>query len=318
MQVKSIVGKYGTPEITRFFGGASGAFSLQLDDSMPSQVENALPLLSDRKIRVTFFVNPGIAHYAANRRVWEEKIRRDGHELGNHTFTHKGATSAAEAQNEIARCAAVIAAAYDNRPRLTPFMIPGGVPWKVTPDELTRILDEFKTFLAPRSGILSDEIGGDTPTALPEKALRERSWQQLGMHGVGGEWLSTSIPRFTRLVDFLTANSAALWVAPTSAVYQYEAQRDAARPVVLTDASERGFSVTVTCDESHIKTFGVPFAALYNQPLTVRVPVPNEWRAFTVRQKTRTAKGEILSSEGKTIAQFAVLPNRGIVQVTRG
>ena len=320
MQNGSLAALYGQPQILQFWGGANAAFSLQLDDSMTSQVKNALPLLDERKLHATFFVNAGTPHYAANRRIWEGKVLSAGHELGNHTFTHKGARNVEEAQNEISKCATVISAAYHNRPHLTPFMIPGGVPWEIKHDALTLFLEKYDTYLAPRSGILMDSTAGQgesDPTALPQKALRDRSWTQLGMHGVGGEWLSTNIPTFTRLLDFLVANRATLWTAPTSAVYQYEAQRDAARPVALTDISERGFSVTVICDATRIKTFGVPFSALYTQPLTVRVSVPADFRKFTLQQGTRSERYKTIPENGERFAQFNLLPNRGVARISR-
>ena len=44
----------GTPTVERFFGGAQGAFSMEFDDSMDSQVKNLLPLLARHQAVATY------------------------------------------------------------------------------------------------------------------------------------------------------------------------------------------------------------------------------------------------------------------------
>lgn len=308
---------FGTPEITAFQGGRSAALSLQFDDSMESQIKNALPLLNARRLPATFFINPGQKYYASSRKIWEGEIVKAGHELGNHTFTHKGAKNVEEAEREIRGCAEVIARVYGNRSRLTPFAYPGGVPWNVPHEEQLRLYAKFLMFSTVSRQMFADGWGDGDPTSFPAKALRDRSWIQMGMHGVGGEWISTSVPNLTRLLDYLVAHQSEIWTATTSDVYKYTKERAAARPLSLTAVTERGFTLGIDCDERKIETFGKPFGFLYDMPLTIRVPVPPVWRVFTLKQGASSATGKTFAVQGKTFAQFDVLPNAGFARITK-
>lgn len=308
-----------TPEITPYRDGRVAAISLQFDDSMNSQVQNALPLLAKYKTLATFFICPGTGHYKPNAKVWESDVLRAGHEIGNHTFTHKGANNTSEADSEIKGCTEVLTRIYNNRPRLVPFATPGGVPWKLTADELEQILTKYRLFATPRREFFDDANGNPDPCAIPKKALANHSWIQFGMHGVGGEWLSTSVPNLTRILDFLAANQSEIWTAPTGTVYQYVTQRNAAEPILLTETSGSRFTLTLKCDLKKIQTYSLPFTTLYTEPLTVRVQVPATWKRFQVAQgKTKSAVPTPTQQiSGETIAQFNVLPNRGAVRVTK-
>ena len=306
---------YGKPEVMRFQDGRSAAFSLQFDDSMASQIKNALPLLKEYGYQATFFINPGKGYYAPNRRVWEEDIIKAGHEVGNHTFTHSGAKDAVEAEREIRGCAEVIARVYGKYPRLIPFMIPGGVPWNVSDKDLKRIFIPIRTYLAPRTAIFADGWGNGDPTTFPQSALHNRIWSQIAMHGVEGEWISTSKANLTQLLNYLTRHQSDIWTATTTDVYKYVKERDALHAIILTEATDTGFSLQVQCDEAKVDTFGLSFTTLYNMPLTVRVNVPASWKNIRVTQGDVVARYAI--AQNKAVAQFAVLPNLPAAQVRR-
>ena len=127
---------YGKPEIDKFYGGMDSAISLEFDDAMNGQIDNALPLLNAKKIQATFFVNPGRPSWRDHRAAWES-MPKDGHELGNHTMQHAGAKNPEELEKEIRECAEVLDKIY-GKPRIAPFAHPGGVPWNVTKAEIGR------------------------------------------------------------------------------------------------------------------------------------------------------------------------------------
>ncbi|MGC4042450.1 MAG: polysaccharide deacetylase family protein [Armatimonas sp.] len=309
-----------TPEITPYRDGRVAAISLQFDDSMNSQIQNAIPLLAKYKAFATFFICPGTGHYKPNAKVWESDVLRAGHEIGNHTLNHKGANSVSEAESEIKGCSEILTRIYGNRPRLLPFATPGGVPWKLTADELEQILVKYRLFATPRREFFDDANGNPDPCAIPKKALANRSWIQFGMHGTGGEWLSTSVANLTRILDFLTANQTDIWTAPTGTIHQYVTQRSAAEPLQLTQTSSSAFTLALKCDPKKLPTYGLPFTTLYTAPLTIRVRVPASWKRFQIVQgKTKPATPTPTQQiSGETIAQFDVLPNRGAVRITKG
>ena len=290
---------FGIPKILKFFGGADAAISIQFDDSMMSQLDNALPLLNARGIRATFFVNTESYQYKTRRHQWEVDVLKAGHELGNHTAHHSGAKTIEELNTEIGTCSDQLVKVYGSKPRLMSFAIPGGVPWNFTPAQLDPILDKYGLVLATNRNFF-DEQKTD-PITFVQKAIDTHSASNVSMHGTGGEWLSTSLPNLTRLLDFVVAHRPSLWTAPQIEIYKYIHERNAAKPPVLSDVSAHGFSVAVTCD----------LPMVYDQPLTVEVAVPTSWKSIQVKQLGVTTTFQVSGG----IARFEVVPNVSSAQI---
>ncbi len=255
------------PTVLPFAGGKKAAFSLEFDDSMVSQIKNVLPLLSEYRFPATFYINPGRNDY--NAEVWEKQVPAAGHELADHTLHHADTVGAEQAGKEIGSVAKIIEKVYGG-PRLTVFGTPGGVKWEIPKDGFERILKENRLIFPGRMDFYQDGQGDITRFA--QTALDKGIWRQLGMHGVGGQWLSTSVENLTLLLKFLDAHRDQIWVAPTGAVWKYAHERDAVNHI---SAVSHGKEITVTpsFDQTKLKPF-----ELYNESLTIQVPVPADWR----------------------------------------
>lgn len=288
------------PRIARFYGGAAAAISLEFDDGMRSQVENALPLLNARRIRGTFYINPGGNPHPAFAR----EVPRQGHEIGNHTWSHRGARDVAELEEEIRKAAEAL---DGGRPRLMSFARPGGVPWEVSPEEVGRVLRRHRLLLATPRNFFRDEE--TDPISFVDAAHREGGWQRICFHGIGDEWLPNGVPVFTRLLDHL-ARRRDIWVAPSIEIAKYVRERDAILPLRVRLIPD-GFSLRVDCDPARLETYGVPVAALWDQPLTLEFPTV--WRRFEVRQAQHFTRHR----GQRGIARFDVRPNRGVTYVKR-
>ncbi len=72
--------------------GCRGAVSLTFDDGLHSQLEVAVPLLTDRGLRATFYLNPRGRNPDSDdwleRWAGWKQVAEQGHELGNHSLTH--------------------------------------------------------------------------------------------------------------------------------------------------------------------------------------------------------------------------------------
>jgi len=171
--------------LVTFSEGAKAAVSLQFDDSMISQLQNALPLLNARRLRATLFINPGRPQHQAHLHEWEVDVPRAGHELANHTLHHTGAKDAEEADREIEACSEVLRKIYGPKPRMMSFGQPGGVPWIVTPAQLGDIFRKYRLIPSVNRVFFDEKV--TNPVSLVQKALDGGHWLQLGMHGTGGE-----------------------------------------------------------------------------------------------------------------------------------
>ena len=285
--------------ITPFAHGKPAAFSMEFDDSMISQVKNALPLLTKYKFNATFYVNPGVGHYAANRTVWEKDVPLSGHELGDHTMHHRDTVGAAAASSEIGDAATILHKVL-GKPSLIPFAVPGGVKWDIPPADFQRILTSNNLIFVPREGFYQD--GQGDILRLPQLALKTSSWHRLGFHGVGGDWLSTSVENLISLLSFLDAHRSDIWVAPTGTVWKYQREREAVSSVTFADGV-----LKVAFDRAKLAPF-----ELYDVPLTVRVPFAGSKAVVTVDGK----KSSVPVVDG--VAEFEFSPQAKSIRVSKG
>ncbi len=316
----SPAGLYGEPEVMEFKDGKRGAFTLRFDDSMVSQADVALPHLNARGLVGTFFVNPELDRHKARIDTWEVMCPKFGHELANHTLHHEGAKTYEEAEHEIGECSRYIWKLYPERSRLLPFARGGGTTWDMGDDEMRELTSRYFLFRHRPAHSVCDDPDNEYYSSedtdlrhLPRRAIDERIWLEVLFHGIGGEWISCSEASFVGLVDFLAENRDKLWVATTGDAWKYQREYQALSGVALTAPSEEGFRIAVECDESKLDTYGLPLTELYDQPLTVRVPVPQSWSHFTVvqgRGKEALADSyETIEVGGQRIAQFDLRPN---------
>jgi len=299
---------FGSPKILKFQGGADAAVSLQFDDSMTTQLQNAVPLLDARKIRATFFVITGSWQYGQHKHAWEIDLPKAGHEIANHTVHHTGAKNVEELQEEIGGCSEYLATVFGPKPRLVSFAIPGGVPWNFTREQLDPIFQKYHLVLAENRNFFDEKT--TDPVKFVQTALDKGTWTNVAMHGVGGEWLSTGIPTLTRLLDFMVANRDRLWIAPEIEVYKYVQERDAASMPILKAKGPNRFTLVITCDQSKLAFKDLPVSTLYDEPLTVEVPVPSTWMSFRVKQGPTVATYKTKQIAGETLATFQLLPNQ--------
>jgi len=306
---------FGTPKISHFANGAGAAISLQFDDSMTTQLANATPLLKAHGIRATFFVITDSWQYKQHQQEWEVDVLKAGHDLGNHTSHHTGAKNIDELTKEIEGCSDHLAKVYGPMPRLTSFAIPGGVPWGFTADQLNPILKKNHLVLTQNRNFFED--GKTDPITFVQKAIDNHWASNVSMHGVGGEWLSTSVTTLTKLLDFLAQHRAAVWVAPEIQIYKYSQERDAAGTPILTRKGN-GFTLVVNCDSARLAFSDEPIVVLYDQALTVEVAVPAAWRSIRVVQGSHLWTSPVFHRNGEHVALCPVLPNAGQATIVPG
>ncbi len=293
---------FSQPSITTFAHDMPCAFSMEFDDSMPSQVKNLLPLLTKYKFPATFYLNPGWPHYQANKDVWERQILASGHEIGDHTMHHRDTVGADQAASEIGDAAKILHRVVGHR-AMMPFAIPGGVKWDIPREDFERILRENDLFLPGREDFYQDGHGDILKQA--KRALEGNTWHRLGFHGVGGEWLSTSLENITTMLDFLDKNRGKIWIAPTGVIWKYQREREAVSSVAIDAKGQISWSI----DKAKM-----PNPELYDVPLTVRLSVYSEWKQASV---TIDGQKSLVPVKDGTLL-FDFLPTAKSVRVAKG
>lgn len=275
--------------------GKQAVFLLQFDDSAPSAIKNAIPELTKRNMVGTFYINPGNAPYKSQEKEWANPA--PGIVYANHTYTHVGATSVDQLDQELAKCNAEIMARYPDRkqPRLISFGQPGGVPWTITAEEKKALLTKHHLIdRPPFKGYPFQFKTLDEMLALVEKALAKGDMEYLVFHGVGGDWLVTPMDMYVAILDKLQANQDKIWITDPVSWHQYVTERTGAE--VKTLSSDK--------DQITVQLTSPADPALYDLPLTLSTTVPADWREVQVKQGSTEVKVPVKDG----LVQYAALP----------
>ena len=274
--------------IARWKGDAAGAVSLYYDDGTDSAFDFVVPLLLRLHLPGTFYLccgwykgpdDPKLARWALCRRHPEIV-------LGNHTWSHCGTTGPEHLAAELHRNAEALRAITGLPPEaLVSAGIPGGVPWKVTPDEQAACFAAERLVL--RHGFGPENSGGpaglhpsvrmntlEDALAILDRAERERGWEALLFHGVGGDWIAYPAGAHELLLREAAARQALgrLWVGSAIDAHKYETERDAAR---LSD-------IAVSADGIDFSLGGLPDPTVFDVSLTLVCDAPPGWASARV------------------------------------
>ncbi len=267
--------------IARWPQGRKAALSLRFDDSHPTHLSVAIPLLREYGYRGTFMINPGKREPNSRRRSsfedhqaeWESVARQGDQELANHTAHHRGATSDAEMEAEIEEAAEVIWNLSPEKSKLTALNLGGGTRWETT-HTLRHFLQKYHLFDASRNSTGMDDSYGNRVENFRRmlgQHLERGLWFRVHYHYIG-ENLSTSEANFRSVLDIVKEHEGELWIAGMADIHKYQTERDRSS-VTLLGTDEHRFSFRLTCQTD---------PALYDQPLTMEFAPPRSWPADQV------------------------------------
>ncbi len=300
-----------TATICRWFDGRRAALSLRFDDSHPSHFSTAMPILREYGFRATFMINPGRAEYQERKEQWEDCAKLGDHEFGNHTLSHRGATSDDEMEREIRDAARYIWSLFPHKNRLLALNLGGGTVW-VTAKPFRYYLDKYHLFNV--SGSLGmDDVYGDRVTAFERHLTRhiERGlWCRAHFHAIGNG-LSTSEENFRAVMELVKKHEPDLWVAGLADAYKYQQERRAARLSVAPISPSKA-AIQVSCGTD---------PELYDQPLTIEVTLPPSWLPELVTVTKGDGSGAVpvrtAQASARRLIRFDVAPTDGVYVVER-
>jgi chitin deacetylase len=118
-------------------GGFAHAVSLTFDDGPGPSTTRLLDVLARHGTKATFFV---LGANLEQRFDVAVQAVREGHVLGNHTYSHArpGALAAGELEAEIARTDALLATVYREAGRVAPVQLPLRLPYGPAVDDSRR------------------------------------------------------------------------------------------------------------------------------------------------------------------------------------
>ena len=308
----------GETRIANWKDDKAAAFSLNFDDSMPSHVDNAIPLLKERGLTGTFFVNPGKSRHQDNEDFWQNLLS-EGQEMAPHTMNHNGASSYDEAVYEIGESAKYVWDVYGvpHYSELHAYASGGGVTWTgLTREQRLEIDNSFLMInryhydtSTPHwhSDRLPRSMGGNTTASslisFFDEAVSQGIWEAILFHGVGGGWISIDLDEFITFVDYLETKKNTVWIGPWINVYKYDMERYSAA-VELLESTNNIIRLRLSSDVA-ASGFITHDVNLYNEPLTLITRVP--WQSVTITQGNTS---KIYAANNGEV-MYEALPNVG-------
>lgn len=262
--------------------GRKAALSIRFDDSHPTHLSKAMPILGEYGFKGTFLVNPGPKEpgsrqsyeFELQHDAWAAAIQQGHHELGNHSAHHRGAKGDDDMEHEIGSAAEAIWKLMPGKSKLVALNLGGGTRWETT-RTLRYYLAKYQQFDASSGSLgMDDSYGGRVEAFRKALSLHlERGlWCRIHYHYIG-EGLSSSEANFRAALDIVKQQEGQLWIAGMADIYKYQTERNAAKlTLVKSDAKSLAFKLDCATD-----------SALYDQPLTMELIPPTTWNRAGIK-----------------------------------
>ncbi|MEW6356124.1 MAG: polysaccharide deacetylase family protein [Planctomycetota bacterium] len=299
--------------ICKWFDGRRAALSLRFDDSHPTHILKAVPILREYGFKGTFIIIPAGASYQKHKTEWEACAKQGDQEFGNHTMHHHGAKNDDEVEYEIGECSRYIWSLFPNKSKLLTFCTGGGTTWTMT-KPLRYWLDKYH--LDPMAGALSlADVYGGRVKAFQDRlaiALEKGEWMRTVYHQVGDpSGLGISEENFRAIQEITKQHTGDLWVAGMAEIFKYQEERKASK-LSIRSLGERRVEIALTC---------LTDKELYDQPLTLQLTLPTDWEAGRI--KVTDAGGKEIPTRaaavgGRPVVRFDAPAVGGRLIVTGG
>lgn len=297
--------------------GRMAALSIRFDDSHPTHLSKAIPILREYGFRGTFMVNPGPkepgsrANYAFEAQFadWMAVMKQGDQELANHSAHHRGARDDDAMDAEIGTAAQAIWKLTPGRSKLMALNLGGGTTWHTT-RTLRYYLDKYHQFDASSGSLgMDDSYGGRVEAFRKALALHlDRGlWCRVHYHGIG-EGLGSTEANFRAALDVARQHQDKLWIAGMADIHKYHTERNAARlRLVKSDAKSVVFQLDCATD-----------ATLHDQTLTLELTPPAAWdssRITITREGGIPIATERVPNAERNLLRFEVPPVHGTYSV---
>ncbi len=300
--------------ICNWYDGRRAALAIRFDDSHPTHLTKAIPILREYGFRATFMINPGVhdgrssnsrwrSAFQEHRAEWEAVARRGDQEFGNHTARHRGASSDEEMECEIGDATKVIWELFPDKSKLVALNLGGGTQWTTT-KTLRYYLDRYHLFEV--SGSLGmDDVHGNRVAVFRQHLERNMApgslgWCKIHFHSIG-DGLASSEDHLREVLGVVKQHEADVWVAGLADTYKYLVERRAAKLTVANDGPNR-VRLGIQCATD---------ITLFDQPLTIDLALPQAWanRNVVVRDVAgNPIESQRVSGTRNVLIRFHVQP----------
>ena len=213
--------------------GARAAVSLSYDDTLNSQLDNAVPVLNKHGIKASFYLILSSPVLFDRIEEWRA-LASQGHELGNHTIYHPCSASlperdwvrphndmdkrTVEHMRDEVRVANTFLRAIDGKSERT-MTPPCGDVMTSDGNYIPHVKDLVVAIKGAEEGVpagfaslaVPSNVTGKELIAMVQAAAARGGMANLIFHGIGGDHLSVSSEAHAELISYLAANRAMYW-----------------------------------------------------------------------------------------------------------
>jgi len=275
--------------VLRWHDGRKAALSIRFDDSHPSHLSKAIPILREFGFRGTFMVCPGLPDFVEHLAEWKAVASRGDQELANHTLHHRGASGDEEMETEIGQAAKAIRDLFSGKSRLLALNLGGGTTWETT-RPLRYYLDKYHLFDASAGSLGMDDVYGDRVTAFREHLRRhiERGlWCRIHFHSIGKGAASSELT-LRDVLAIAKAHENDLWIAGMADIYKYQTERQATKLWLSAESPQ----------QVYLRLFCGTNPEWYDQPLTMEMVLPPSWPLSSIRVTRVNPRPETVLAAG--------------------
>lgn len=297
--------------LCRWHDGRKAAVSFQFDDGRADHLTVVPQLLREYGLKGTFLINPGRPGFPLQARQWAA-LAAD-HELGNHTFTHRGAVGDEAAETEVGAAAQAIWRLQPGRSKLLAFCNAGGTIWTFSAP-WSQFLEKYHVLESPMLLSMAD-VYGDIVTRYRETLARmvaDGGWMRSHYHSVGPGGLNISEASLRAAFEMTKQGVACgdLWNAGMAEIRKYADEREQSR-LTLAESGPGAAVLRVSCGTN---------PELYDQPLTVELTPPAARPAAKLRV-TDARRNAVPLRAGKSgdvaVLRFEVPPRDAVYSIER-
>jgi hypothetical protein len=311
-------GAPGDTRICKWKGNRIAAFSIGGDDSLRCQIRFAIPLMTQRGIFGTWWVNTGRGHnelgfdFIDDQAYWAAAVKA-GHDLASHTLHHTGARDASDCEWEIGENARRIWAIQPET-KILLFERGGGTVWDTTEGEIKQVLAKYRCLKGRGAPAVDSPTwlinhSGAELRSFVDAAIKDGGYHTIIFHGIGpeAEWGGQSNGEaFIALLDYLVEKKALVWSDTFTKVYKYVEERDNSNGSTQ-DASGSRISLALTSGLDTSK-------GMFDYPVTLRTQVPAGWKTCTVTQGSNSTAYPVEAG----LVQYSAVPNGGDISIVPG
>jgi oligosaccharide reducing-end xylanase len=318
----SLAGSIASPyEVGTWRGFRPAAISYTFDDGCSNQFAVAIPMFDQKGFKLTLFTVTGNSMFPGWPKL--KAAAAKGHEIASHTVTHAnfGQLSESQQTTELKNSRDAINTNISGQKCVTmayPYCVPGNDPLvsqyyiaartcsgQLVPATPANFM-EISSFLCGSQGAV--KTAQDFNNKANQTAAAKR-WCVYLIHGIDNDGGYSPITTATLQgsIDYLSANKDKFWVETFGNVARYILERNATS-VKETSASDDSITLEVTDNLDD---------TIFNYPITLRRPLPENWTSAAVLQNNKSVNAQIVDVASKKYIMFDVVPDGGNVIITK-